>query len=63
MTLAHLNGDGIKDLIVANSGSNDVLVFLGDKSSDGGFGNDPNSLSRKISLLRGGLRDRLVISP
>jgi hypothetical protein len=43
VTLADLNGDGILDLIVANSGSNDVLVFLGDKNGDGGFGNDPNS--------------------
>jgi hypothetical protein len=28
-TLADLNGDGIPDLIVANSGANDILVYLG----------------------------------
>ncbi len=33
--VADLNGDGIADLIVANSGSNDVLVFLG--NADGTF--------------------------
>ena len=33
--MADLNGDGIPDLIVANSGSNDVLVFLG--NADGTF--------------------------
>ena len=49
VTLADLNGavdasgKPILDLIVANSGSNDVLIFLGDKNGDGGFGNDPNS--------------------
>ena len=34
--LADLNGDGIPDLIVANSGSNNVLVYLGQR--DGQFG-------------------------
>src|SRR5262249_31004008 len=34
--LADLNSDGVKDLIVANSGGNAILVYLG--LSDGGFG-------------------------
>ena len=29
MTLKDLNGDGLPDLVVANSGGNDVLVYLG----------------------------------
>ena len=29
VTLADLNSNGILDLIVANSGSNNVLVYLG----------------------------------
>jgi hypothetical protein len=33
--LIDLNGDGVKDLVVANSGSNNVLVFLG--NSNGTF--------------------------
>jgi hypothetical protein len=44
--LADLNGDGIPDLVIANSGANEVLVFLGDRNGDGGFGNDPNSVFR-----------------
>jgi hypothetical protein len=44
--VADLNGDGIPDLVIANSGANEILVFLGDRSGDGGFGNDPNSVFR-----------------
>ena len=29
VTMADLNGDGIPDLIVANSGSNNVLIYPG----------------------------------
>ncbi len=36
VTLADLNGDGIPDLIVANSGGNDILVYPG--LGDGQFG-------------------------
>ena len=36
VALADLNGDGIPDLIVANSGSNNVLIYPG--LGDGQFG-------------------------
>ena len=40
VVLADLNGDGIPDLIVANSGGNDVLIYPG--LSDGQFGPELN---------------------
>jgi hypothetical protein len=38
-TLADLNGDGIPDLVVANTGANDVLVYLGE--GNGQFASTP----------------------
>ena len=64
VTLADLNGDGIPDLIVANSGANDVVVYLG--LAGGGFGpahtfpvgTDPVSVT--VADLTGDIPDLVV---
>src|SRR5580700_234353 len=43
--VADFNGDGISDLVTANSGSNDVTVLLG--RGDGSFGRPINSPAGK----------------
>jgi hypothetical protein len=63
--LADLNGDGLHDLIVANGGGNDVLVYLG--LADGQFGaaqryyvgTDPTGLTT-TDLNGDGLPDLVV---
>ncbi len=70
VTLADLNGDGIPDLIVANSGSNNVLVYpglgngqFGPAVNDGhGFftGTDPVALA--VADLDGELIPDLVVA-
>jgi hypothetical protein len=70
VTTADLNGDGLRDAIVANSGGNDVVVYLG--TPGGGFappqvfpvGTDPVSVTvpdPKVSdLNKDGLPDLVV---
>ena len=68
MVLADLNGDGIPDLIVANSGGNDVLVYPGlgngqfgpELNGGNGFATGTNPVGITVANLNG--RPDLVIA-
>ena len=68
MALADLNGDDIPDLIVANSGSNNVLIYpglgnglLGPAVNDGnGYFVGTNPVGITVANLTGALPDLVV---
>ena len=68
MALADLNGDGIPDLIVANSGSNNVLIYpglgngqFGPAINDGnGYFVGTNPVGITVANLTGALPDLVV---
>ena len=68
MTLADLNGDGIPDLVVADSGGNNVLIYpglgngqFGPAINDGyGYFVGTNPVGITVADLTGGLPDLVV---